>query len=338
MEQTRVTAVTVVYGDRWSLLKQVAEATLSDPKTTTFVIVDNGCSDSEAMDTYAGNYPGRIVILRQPKNIGYSGAIEKGLAYARTTDCDFVFVLDDDSIPEEGAIDMFLENLKLFPDQKVVLAGNRVNVPGNSKIFRQPVLAHPVPKGTLFEVFSFKKIIALFRLLMRIPMSADRPFVPIVPMEAFVTGGTFLPIEAVREAPLPDGSLFIYGEDLEYSWRIIRLGYRAYVCARPHITDIDMTFPQEGGHIFGLFDSKFPPYKVYYRTRNAVIISRRNTIQSSPVLLLNIVIRTIGLLLIGLFSAGPTPTFAFRARIILRAVRDGYRHPWPLPSYINAPV
>ncbi len=168
-------------------------------------------------------------------------------------------------------------------------------------------------------------------------MSANAPFVPIVPLEAFVTGGSFLPIEAVREAPLPDGSLFIYGEDLEYSWRIIRLGYAAYVCARPRIIDIDMTFPEEGGHIFGLFDPAFALYKVYYRTRNAVIISRRNTRQWAPVLLANVILRTLGLLLIGLGTMGPTRAYFARARVMLDAVRDGYRDTREVPSYIKAP-
>lgn len=337
MHNPRVTVVTVVYGQRWPLLKQVADSLLKDPKVTTFVIVDNGCSNAQEMDAYALSYGERVVVLRQARNIGFSGAIEKGLGFARDTDCEHVLVLDDDSVPEDGAIDMFLENLKLFPDKKVVLAGNRVNVPGNEKVFRRPPLTHTIPKGTLFEVFSIKKFVELIRLVLRIPMSANSPFIPIVPLEAFVTGGSFLPIEAVREAPLPDGSLFIYGEDLEYSWRIIRLGYPAYVCARPRIIDIDMTFPKEGGHIFGLFDSAFPLFKVYYRTRNAVIISRRNTTQVPLVLYINVVVRTLGLLLIGLFTMGPTPAYLLRAQTIVRAVWDGYSTGRPVPGYVKAP-
>lgn len=337
MHSPRVTVVTVVYGQRWPMLKQVADSVLKDPKVTTLVIVDNGSADADAMDAYALGKSARITILRQSKNIGYSGAISKGLEHARGTDCEYVLVLDDDSVPEEGAIDMFLDNLKLFPDNKVVLAGNRVNVPGNEKVFRRPTLTRTIPKGTLFEVFSLKKLVELGRLILRIPMPAKGPFVPIVPLEAFVTGGSFLPIEAVREAPLPDGSLFIYGEDLEYSWHILRLGYIAYVCSRPRIIDIDMTFPKEGGHIFGLFDPGFALYKVYYRTRNAVIISRRNTTQVPPVLFFNVMIRTTGLLLIGLFAMGPGIGFMLRARTIIRAVWDGYGNHRPVPAYVHTP-
>ena len=36
---------------------------------------------------------------------------------------------------------------------------------------------------------------------------------------------------AVREAPLPDASLILYGDDIEYSWGIKKLGYEW-----PHFT------------------------------------------------------------------------------------------------------
>jgi GT2 family glycosyltransferase len=332
-----VTVVTVVFGDRWNLLRQVADAVLSDSKVTTFVIVDNGCADAVAMDEYASRCGDRVVILRQTRNIGYSGAISKGLAYARDTDCEFVFVLDDDSVPEEGAIDYFLENLKFFSSRKVVLTGNRVDVPGNEKVFyRQPNRNH-LPKGTIFEVFGFRKILNLARLLLRIPKPADGPFLPMVPTQAFVTGGSFIPIEAVREAPLPDSSLFIYGEDLEYSWRIRRLGYECYTCARPIINDIDLTFSREGDHIFDLFSPSFRSYKVYFRIRNAVIISRRNTTQTAPVLLVNVLLWTFGLLCIGLVTAGFSRIYPERARLIVRAVRDGYGESRTPPAYLKIP-
>lgn len=337
MNSARVTVVVVVYGNRWHLLQQVADSVLREPKVTTFIIVDNGCADAAALDALVQEHGDRIILLRQDRNIGYSGAISKGLSQARETKCDFVFVLDDDCVPEENAVDYFLDNLKLFPDRKVVLVGNRIDVPGNAEIFYRPILQKTMPRGTLFEVFSFSKILRLFRLLFRKPEPATGPFVPVVPMEAFVTGGSFLPIEAVREAPLPDPNLFIYGEDLEYSWRIRRLGYSCYACARPIIRDIDMTFPKEGDHVFGLFDPAFPLYKVYFRIRNAIVISKRNTVQKPGILLANIIVRTSGLILIGLLKSGLTRSYVTRARIMIRAAVDGYRYPRPIPTYIEVP-
>ena len=337
MSAVNVTVVTVVYGTRWPLLKQVAEACLSDDKVKTFIIVDNGCADANAMDAYARQHEGRIVILRQPKNIGFSGAIAKGLARAKETACDYVFILDDDSVPEAGAIDHFLANLRFFEGQKVVLVGNRIDVPGNKDIFRRRPLQDAPPRGTLFEVFSLRKLINAIKLLLRIPERTDHPMLPIVPTEAFVTGGTFLPIGAVREAPLPDPSLFIYGEDLEYAWGIRRRGYQSYACVRPVIRDIDMTFPSYGYHIFGLFDSATPEYKVYFRMRNAVIISKRHTTQWPVILLLNVLVWYFGLCIIGLITRGPTRTYFARVALIGRALLTGFIPSIPYPKQVKKP-
>jgi len=333
----KVTVVTVVYGSRWEMLKQVADACLNDPQVTTFVIIDNGCHDATSMDEYASKYPDRVVVLRQEKNIGYSGAINKGITYARDTECDFVFVLDDDSVPEEGAVDHFVANLKLLEGRKVILVGNRVDVPGNKDIYTARPLQDAPPRGTLFEVFSLRKFVNACKLVLGIKPRTDHPFIPIIPTEAFVTGGTFLPIEVVRAVEPPDASMFIYGEDLDYAWRIRRLGYQSYACARPIIHDIDMTFPTYGDHIFGLFNPETPAYKVYYRMRNAVIISRRHSDQWSFVLFLNVIVWYVGLCIIGLIKWGPNRTYLGRAWLVARALYTGYVPTTPMPKSVVIP-
>lgn len=338
MNDVKVTVVTVVYGSRWSLLRQVAEACLADKKVTTFLIVDNGCSDSILMDEYAAAHTGRVVILRQEKNIGYSGAINKGLTHARKTDCDYVFILDDDSVPEDGAISHFMENLRLLEGQKVILVGNRIDVPGNKDIFTTRPLHDNPPRGTLFEVFSLKKCSNLYRLILGIKPRSGYPFLPIVPTEAFVTGGTFLPIDVVRNVDVPDASMTIYGEDLDYAWRIRRSGYQSYACARPIIRDIDMTFPNYGDHIFGLFSANTPEYKVYYRMRNAVVISKRHSDQSTFALSANVFVWFLGVSMIGLIKVGFTKIYLSRVKLIAKALYTGFFPKTKMPESVVLPL
>ena len=210
----KVTVVTVVYGGRWNLLEKVADACLVDERVTNFVIVDNGCHDADKMEAYAGKYSPRITILKQGENIGYSGAINKGITFAQKTEVDYVFVLDDDSVPEVGAIDYFLNNLQLFPNKKTILVGNRIDVPGNENFFRTKNVYQRNNSKTLYEVFSLKKIYNFFCVLIGINTSNKiYSYIPVIPVDAFVTGGTFLPIEAVRAVEPPDASFFIYAED-----------------------------------------------------------------------------------------------------------------------------
>lgn len=334
----KVTVAAVVYGPRWPLMKQVADACMAESQVIQLIITDNGCTDTEQMDEYARAHTGRVTVLRQGGNIGFGPAMTKALEHARTTDCDYVFMLDDDSVPEAGAIDHFMNNLRLFNDDKVILVGNRIDVPGNKDIFTTRPLQDQMPRGTLFEVFSLKKIWNATKLFLGIRARTDYPFLPIVPTEAFVTGGTLLPIKVVREVPLLDTSFFIYGEDLEYAWRLRRMGYRSYACARPIIRDIDMTFPSYGDHIWGLFDPKTPTYKVYFRMRNSVVISKRHTLQSKPVLVLNIIGWFIGLAFFGLLKTGPRKVYLTRLALIARALSAGYRGNMKVPSDVVTPA
>ncbi len=339
MNEQKVVAIAVVHGNRWNMLEKVLEASLKDPRVINFIIVDNLCFDKQKMDTYSSKFADRIIILRQEKNIGYSGAIAKGLARSREINCDYVFLLDDDSVPEDGFLDFFINNLKLFKDKKVILSANRINISAYDTFFHTQPKINTLVSGSNFEVFSFKKIInflKIFNILQTKIKLGD--FIPILPTKSFVTGGSFIPVEAVRQAPLPDENLFMYGEDIEYSWGIKRLGYKSYACYRPILIDLDLTFGNKpNSHIVDLFNKTTPEYKVYLRLRNAVIISKRNTTQNSFVFLLNVIFWTIGLLIVGLFKSKSLSTYLGRVKLIYRATVNGYKSITKIPENIKTP-
>ncbi|MFH1188275.1 MAG: glycosyltransferase [bacterium] len=322
----KVTVVTIMFGDRWKFLSQVVTAVMRDLYVTKMVIVDNGSSNKEDIENGTKEYGDKVTVLRQEKNLGSAGGFSIALDYARGTDCDFVFILDDDSVPEDGAIASFMEIMKLFPDQKVVLSGSRFNVLNNKEYFYQPSILNESVRGTFFEVLSLKKFVHFLKLLLGKYKKPKKrgPFIPIIPTEGFIYGGTFIPIEAVRKAPLPDKSLFLYGDDIEYSWNIKQLGYSTYLCSVPRICDVDLTFGANDSHIFGQFDPSTKPFRVYYRIRNMVRLSIKHSKQLPPVLFFNIFFWILGLLILGLFKFGPTPTYFKRAKLIVLAMYAGY--------------
>lgn len=331
--QVKVTAVTIMYGDRWKFLSQVLEAVMRDPYISTFVIVDNGSKNEVEIKEGVRQYGERVVVLRQEKNLGSAGGFAKGLEYARTTGSDFVFILDDDSVPEDDTVEKFMEIRKLFPTPNVVLCSNRIILPGNKEKFYQLSLKKPSATGTFFEVFSVSKF-ANFLNLFNNKKASDikpSPFIPIIPVTAFVYGGSFIPMQAVRETALPDASLFLYGDDIEYAWAIKKSGYDAYLCVSPLMHDVDLTFG-EGSHIFGLFEGKTLPFKVFYRVRNMVRISRKHSSQSPPVLFINMFVWILGLYILGFLRFGPTKMFFSRSKLIAQAVIAGFLKSYPIPK------
>lgn len=321
----KVTAVTIMYGNRWKFLSQVVEAVMRDPYVDTFVVVDNGAAVKGQIREGVTKYGDRVVVIETGENLGSAGGFAKGLEYARGTDCDFVFVLDDDSVPEDGFIEDFMKVYDFLPNKKAVLCGNRPDVLDNKEYFYKPSIGNDSPRGTFFEVFSFKKVIHFLSLLLLTKNHKRRgPFIPIIPIESFVYGGSFIPIEAVREAPLPDKSLFLYGDDIEYSWNIKKMGYSSYLCAKPVIHDVDFTFGASGSHIFGQFDATTLPFKVYYRLRNMVRLSRKHTSQSAPILFFNVIVWVLGLFILGFFKHGLTKNYFSRIKLMTYAVIAGY--------------
>ena len=326
MSSPRVAVLTVIYGDRWKFLSQVIEAVMKDPYVTTFVILDNGSKNKKEIESAAQIYGDRIVVLRFEENLGSAGGFAAGIKYVQELDCDYLLMLDDDNVPEEGAIEKFMEMRKKIGDEKMVVVGNRINIPGNEHVFSSSNKGATEPKGPFFETISLEKIFNFFRLATgKIKNTQNKvgKSLDFVSNESFVYGGAFIPIDAVRRAPLPDAELFLYGDDIEYSWGIKRLGYNSYVCSSPKIYDIEMSFGNESQTV-GLFNPTTASFRVYYRIRNMVRISARNTKQFQVVLLINILVWISALSILGLIKYGVSKNYFKRLILIVRAVYGGY--------------
>ncbi len=327
----RVAVLTVTYGSRHHYLTQVIERVMKDRHVHTFVIVDNGSSFYAELMKSVEKYGDKVVILRNEKNIGSAGGFARGLEYVRTLPCDDVLILDDDNVPE-------MDIRKLLQDTKTVLVANRPNVPGAKEYFTKRHLAGSQPAYTFFESISWEKVKKFFNLARHHTRNEHKDYgtLLVVPNQAFVYGGTFLPMSAVREAPLPDKDLVLYGDDVEYSWGVRRAGYSSYLCYSPKVYDLEVSFG-EGSQAVGLFDPKSAAFKTYYRIRNMVRISVRNSPQSRVVLFCNIAIWITALSILGVLKYGLTSNYYRKLRLILQGVYGGYVPAAPLPQDVVLP-
>lgn len=338
MFNEKVSVVTVTYGKRWAYLSQVINAVINDVHVVKLIIVDNGSKNQEEIKDGIKLYGEKVMIIRHETNQGSAGGFHAGLKAVREIDCDYVFLLDDDNVPDQGSIDRFLDIKKNFlKDDKVVIMGNRIDLSGSQEYFYKPSLINLEPKGTFFEVFSVGKCLNFIKIVTGLnnKNSGRGPFLPVIPNVGFIYGGAFLPIGAVRESSLPDESLVLYGDDIEYSWRVKKAGYRSYVSYLPIIHDVDSSFGDS--HILGLFNPNTHGFKVYYRIRNMVRISVENSPQNRVVLFLNIIIWTIGLCVLGLFNNGLNKKYLERVKLIIQAVYGGYVKSFKTPNNAELP-
>jgi len=81
------------------------------------IVVDNASSDGtiEMLKALKEVYKVPLDILQLNKNIGGSGGFYEGMKYARDShDADYVWIMDDDTIPEHDALEYLINAAKLF--------------------------------------------------------------------------------------------------------------------------------------------------------------------------------------------------------------------------------
>ncbi len=317
-----VAALIVTYADRWIYLSQVLEALEKDVYITDIVIVDNASKSNSNISDYKKASKKNIHIITNEKNLGSAGGFKQGLETIRNLNVDYVFILDDDNVPQDGAVDKFFNIQKMFLDSShVVLGGNRYRLGSNDSIFSSSSVLKFKNKKTFYNVLSLQKIVAkIVRVFFK-----EKYSYPLLPVESLAYGGTFASISAIIETKLPDEKLFVYGDDIEYSWNMADAGYVFYSCKDVLIDDVDNSF-SDNSHLTGLFLASTSDLKVYFRIRNAVLISRKYAKGIAIIsLFINVILWTKLLFLYALLKVGPNRTFFKRVALITRASYNGWK-------------
>lgn len=327
----KVVVVTVTYGKRWEYLSQAIEAVIHDLHLERFLIVDNGSFQKEELAKIKEEHPNKIEIISLPKNIGSAGGFAAGLKRASEIECDYVLTLDDDNVLEPNGLSIFIHNYKSISGRHMIV-GFRSDIQSEEIFYTPPSMGDF--KYTFFDVWNSNKILQFLKNSYKYTSKPKR--MHHVQTKGFVYGGAFLPIDAVKNSPLPDKDLVLYGDDVEYSWGVLSEGYHSYLFDRPIIRDVDMSF-EEGDHIFGLFNPTTKAFKVYYRIRNMVRISLRNSEQNAFALHSSIFIWIAALLVLGIFKFGPTRNTFSRMKLILQAVYGGYVRSAKVPTIAHLP-
>ena len=182
-------------------------------------VVDNNSSDgSSAM--VENEFPTVRLIISE-MNEGFSAACNRGI---RASSGDFLLVLNPDTVVQPDALDKALSFMRVHPDAGA--AGARM-YDGNGRFLPESKRGFPSPITSLFKFTGMGKLFprsALFNAY----YLGDKP--DDEPCRADILTGAFMLIrrEALDRSGLFDTDFFMYGEDIDMSWRIRRAGYFNY--------------------------------------------------------------------------------------------------------------
>ncbi len=237
----RVAAVVVAY-NRADLLRESLEAIRDQSLPPVgIVVVDNASTD--ATGAVAASFAPLAQVTTLARNTGGAGGFAVGIAKAVSSlDVDYVWIMDDDSIPTPTALEELV--------QGVEGAGASL---GASKVVWHDGRDHPMntPRQRPFASNARKE------------KASDVSSVT-VRSASFVS--LLISTQAVREEGLPVVDYFIWNDDFEYSTRILRRRDGVYV---PASVVIHKTAK------FGSTDVD-PGERFYYEVRNKLWMLRRS--------------------------------------------------------------
>lgn len=194
----RVVAVVVAWNRRELLIEVLDALAAQTVPPAAVVVIDNASSDGSGEAALL--HPLACDVVTLDRNTGGAGGFATGLARAVAAhDSDWVWAMDDDTVPMPGALAALLDAVKGEPN--VVVAGSRVvwtdgrDHPMNTP--RQKPFARRVER----EAAARRGSIA-------------------VRSSSFVS--MLVSTGSIRERGLPISDYFIWNDDFEYSTRLLR--------------------------------------------------------------------------------------------------------------------
>lgn len=208
----RVDAVVVTY-NRKALLQECVDAILAQSVSVErLILIDNNSTDGTESFLKEKGYLDNPVIeyIKLPENIGGAGGFHEGMKKAREHQPDWVWIMDDDTVPTPTCLEELLHARKAIKGKVSFLASAVRGM--NHEAINVPKLSRK----------QFSKYTDWYEYL-------DQGIAQIV-KATFVS--LLINIEAINQCGLPWKEFFIWGDDSEYTQRIIRDYGPAYMVGK----------------------------------------------------------------------------------------------------------
>lgn len=190
-------------------------------------VVDNNSEDGSA-EMVKSEFPD-VRLIENKVNSGFSAANNQAI---RLSSARFILLLNPDTIVEKDTFSKCIDFMNHTADAGAI--GIRMT-DEEGKFLPESKRAFPDPLTAFFKTFGFSYFSPKSKVL-------NRYYLPQVDiMETSLTeviSGAFMFLrrDALEKAGLLDEDFFMYGEDIDLSYRLFQTGYRNYYCPEIRIT------------------------------------------------------------------------------------------------------
>ncbi|WP_195951855.1 glycosyltransferase family 2 protein [Clostridium saudiense] len=206
-----ICCVVVTYNRKKLLLECINALQNQTYKLSKIIIIDNNSNDGTEKYLYEnGVFESDIIDYQyQSKNLGGAGGFYQGIRKSLQEHYDWVWIMDDDTIPTENALENFIIALDVLKEEKVSFLCSKV-IGINNEEMNLPSISKRLDENSypIWMKYLNKSIIEV----------EDATFVSLL-----------VRTDAIKKVGLPWKEFFIWGDDTEYTMRLTTMYGTAYV-------------------------------------------------------------------------------------------------------------
>lgn len=242
-----------------------SEKELSDGTTLELDVwvVDNDSVDG-SVEMVRNEFP-EVHLIANHENVGFAKANNQALA--QTSGSDFCLLLNPDTVVENDTFVKCVDFMRLHPDT----GGLTVKmVDGDGNYLKESKRGFPSPEASFYKISG---LINLFPHSKRIAAYYMGHLPENEVNEIEIMPGAFLMVsrEAYNKIGGLDESYFMYGEDIDYSWRIRLAGFKNYYFPLTHIIHYKGESTKRGSmnYVYTFYNAMSIFVKRYFSGSNA---------------------------------------------------------------------
>lgn len=234
-------------------------------ETEIFVVDNNSIDGSCTM--VKENFPS-VILIENKTNYGFSYANNQAIKIAKG---DYILLLNPDTLIEENTLKSVCDFLDDTPDAGAL--GVKM-IDGNGRFLPESKRGLPTPSVAFYKIFGLSKIFKKSKKFGQYHLSyLDKNEIHKVD----VLSGAFMLIRksVLDKIGLLDETYFMYGEDIDMSYRIVLAGYNNYYYPKTTIIHYKGESTKKGSlnYVFVFYKAMIIFAKKYFTSKRAKLFS-----------------------------------------------------------------
>ena len=229
-------------------------------------VVDNNSVDG-SVEVVQQKFP-EVTLIANKENLGFSAANNQAI---RLSKGEYVLLLNPDTIVEEDTFKKVIDFMDTHPDAGAM--GVKM-IDGKGKFLPESKRGLPTPQVAFYKVFGLSKLFPKSKLFGKYHLGyLDKEETH----EVDVLSGAFMLLrkKVLDEIGLLDETFFMYGEDIDLSYRVTQAGYKNYYYPGSTIIHYkgESTKRRSANYVFVFYRAMIIFAKKHYTGKNAGLLS-----------------------------------------------------------------